>query len=72
MDEFSELLSINDEMIPDISISDILQFMQNSLPYDERGSLPGLLFMSLELIEVENQDTVSLVLTARKYSIPSE
>jgi len=52
--------------IPDMSIGDILLFMQKCLPLDEQGFPQELLFTSLELIDSEKPGIVSLVLTARK------
>lgn len=66
MAEFLVQQPTSDEMTLDTWIGKALAFMRKSLPLDEQGFQPELRFTLLELIASENDDTVSLVLTAKK------
>jgi hypothetical protein len=67
MAELSEAALTKPKTILSMSIGDMLQFMQKLLPLNKQGFKQDLQFMSLELIDSESHDTVSLVLTVRKY-----
>jgi len=67
MEEYLVPQQIGQKMTPDMSIGELLRFTQRLLPLDEHGFPRELQFMSLELIDSESLDLVSLVLTVKKF-----